>query len=85
MDTGFIHGVIPPIITPVDREERVDEPRLRKMVDHVIAGGVHGILSLGSTGEFFGLDFEEQRRAVRITLDQAAGRVPVGVYSRTSP
>lgn len=77
MDTSFIHGVIPPIVTPVDREERVDEGCLRRMVDHVIEGGVHGILSLGSTGEFFGLDFEEQRRAVAITLDQARGRVPV--------
>jgi 4-hydroxy-tetrahydrodipicolinate synthase len=77
MDTSFIRGVIPPIVTPVDREERVDENALRRMVDHVIAGGVHGILSLGSTGEFFGLDPDEQRRAVRITVDQAKGRVPV--------
>jgi 4-hydroxy-tetrahydrodipicolinate synthase len=79
METGFIHGVIPPIITPVDGEERVDERPLRRMVDHVIAGGVHGILSLGSNGEFFGLDREEQRRAVAVTIDQAAGRVPVYV------
>jgi 4-hydroxy-tetrahydrodipicolinate synthase len=77
MDTSFIRGVIPPIVTPVDREERVDGNSLRRMVDHVIAGGVHGILSLGSTGEFFGLDFEEQRRAVSITVEQAKGRVPV--------
>jgi 4-hydroxy-tetrahydrodipicolinate synthase len=77
MDTSFIRGVIPPIITPVDDKERVDERCLRRMVDHVIAGGVHGVFALGSTGEFFGLDFEEMRRAVRITVDQAAGRVPV--------
>lgn len=77
METGFIRGVIPPIVTPVDREERVDGEALRRMVDHVIAGGVHGILSLGSTGEFFGLDPGEQRRAVRITVEQAKGRVPV--------
>ncbi|MEW6719275.1 MAG: 4-hydroxy-tetrahydrodipicolinate synthase [Thermodesulfobacteriota bacterium] len=77
MDTSFIRGVIPPIVTPVDRDERVDERSLRRMVDHVVAGGVHGILSLGSTGEFFGLDPEQQRRAVRITVDQAKGRVPV--------
>lgn len=77
MDTSFIRGVIPPIVTPVDAEERVDEDALRRMVDHVIAGGVHGVFTLGSTGEFFGLDFEEQRRAVMITVDQAGGRVPV--------
>ncbi|HWO98143.1 MAG TPA: dihydrodipicolinate synthase family protein [Bacillus sp. (in: firmicutes)] len=42
-----------------------------------MAGGVHGILVLGSNGEFFGLDHEEQQRAVTITIDQVKGRVPV--------
>jgi hypothetical protein len=79
METGFVRGVIPPIITPVDGDERVDEGALRRMIDHVIAGGVHGILSLGSNGEFFGLDRDEQRRAVAVTLDHVAGRVPVYV------
>lgn len=77
METTWIHGVIPPIVTPVDSEELVDEERLRGVVEHVLAGGVHGILSLGSNGEFYGLDEDEQERAVRITLDQTAGRVPV--------
>ncbi len=77
MKTDFVHGVIPPLLTPVDGEERVEERGLRRMVEHVIAGGVHGILSLGSNGEFFGLDPEEQERAVAATVDQVAGRVPV--------
>ena len=79
MDTGFIKGVIPPIVTPVDDRERVNEKPLRQIVDHVIAGGVHGILCLGSNGEFFGLSREQKERAARITLDQARGRVPVYV------
>ncbi|MGE5248372.1 MAG: dihydrodipicolinate synthase family protein [Verrucomicrobiota bacterium] len=77
MDTGFVRGVVPPIVTPVDAEERVVEASLRQIVDHVIVGGVHGILSLGSNGEFFGLDPEQQQRALSVTVDQAAGRVPV--------
>jgi len=77
MDTSFIHGVIPPIVTPVDSQEKVLEPSLRQIVDHIIAGGVHGILSLGSNGEFYGLEREEQERAATITIDQAAGRVPI--------
>jgi len=77
MDTGFVRGVIPPIVTPVDAEERVIEASLRQIVDHVIAGGVHGILSLGSNGEFFGLPPEERERALSITVEQAGGRVPV--------
>lgn len=79
METSFIHGVIPPIVTPVNAEERVMENSLRKIVDHVINGGVHGILSLGSNGEFFGLDRTEQERAAAITIDHARGRVPVYV------
>ncbi len=79
MDTSFVRGVIPPIVTPVDAEERVIEKSLRQIVDHIVAGGVHGILSLGSNGEFFGLQREEQERAAAITIDQARGRVPVYV------
>jgi len=79
MDTTFIRGVIPPIVTPVDANERVREATLRQIVEHVIAGGVHGILSLGSNGEFYGLDQEEQERAATITIDQARGRIPVYV------
>ncbi len=79
MDTSFIRGVIPPVVTPVDAEERVIESSLRQIIDHVIAGGVHGILSLGSNGEFFGLERDEQERAAAITIDHARGRAPVYV------
>lgn len=77
MDTSFIHGVIPPIITPTTAEDKVNENCLGEIIDHVIAGGVHGILSLGSNGEFYGLEREEQERAASITIEKAAGRVPV--------
>ncbi|WP_248930682.1 4-hydroxy-tetrahydrodipicolinate synthase [Paenibacillus hamazuiensis] len=77
MDTTWIRGVIPPIVTPVDEAECVDEDKLRGVVEHVLAGGVHGILSLGSNGEFYGLDREQQERAVRTTVEQVNGRVPV--------
>jgi 4-hydroxy-tetrahydrodipicolinate synthase len=77
MDTSWIRGVIPPIVTPVDADECVEEQGLRRVVEHVIAGGVHGILALGSNGEFYGLDREQQERAVAITVEQTNGRVPV--------
>lgn len=77
MDTSFIHGVIPPIITPVDTDECVDEAGLRRVVNHVLEGGVHGILALGSNGEFYGLPLEEQIRAVQIIISEVQGRVPV--------
>lgn len=72
-----LKGVIPPIITPVDANENVDEAALKRVIDHVIDGGVHGIFVLGSNGEFYGLDFENQKRAVEITVNHVNGRVPV--------
>ena len=52
ISTDFIKGVIVPIITPIDEDERIDEARLRRQVDFVIKGGLHGILAFGSNGSF---------------------------------
>jgi 4-hydroxy-tetrahydrodipicolinate synthase len=61
------------------------EAELRRLVDHLIASGVHGLTPLGSTGEFAYLDAEQRRRIVEIVVSQTAGRVPVvaGVASTT--
>ena len=72
-----LKGVIPPIITPVDDDENVDEEGLKRVIDHVINGGVHGVFVLGSNGEFYGLDFENQKRAIEITVKHVNKRVPV--------
>jgi len=77
MDTNFIHGVIPPILTPVDESDHVVDSAMRRLTEHVIEGGVHGILAFGSNGEFYGVDPMEQQRALTIILDQVSGRVPV--------
>ena len=79
MKADFIHGVVTPLITPVDAEERVDETGLRNVIEHVLRGGVHGVFVAGSTGEFYGLDYDEKKRATEITVDQVKGRVPVYV------
>lgn len=77
MDTSFIHGVIPPILTPVDESDRIVESSMRRLVDYVIDGGVHGILAFGSNSEFYGVEPDEQQRGLEILLDQVSGRVPV--------
>ena len=77
MDTSMIRGIIPPILTPIDQNEQVDEAKMRKQVEFVINGGVHGILAFGSNGEFYMLEEDETQRALEIMLSQAAGRVPV--------
>ena len=77
MNTDFIRGVVPPLVTPVDAEDRVQEAPFRRIIKHVLDGGVHGVFALGSTGEFFGLDEDQQKRAIEIAVDEVAGRVPV--------
>lgn len=77
MNTDFIKGVVVPILTPIDEEEKIDEARLRDQVDYVIEGGVLGILAFGSNGEFYVVEEDEMERGLKIMLDQAAGRVPV--------
>ncbi len=76
-NNSFIHGVVPPLITPTDTRGNVLESNLRGLIDHVIKGGVHGVFALGGAGEFYALDPVQKRRVAEITIDQAAGRVPV--------
>lgn len=77
MNTDHIKGVIVPIITPIDKDERIDEVRMRRQVDFVIDGGLDGILAFGSNGEFYQVEEDEMERGLQIMIDQAAGRVPV--------
>ncbi|WP_319533597.1 dihydrodipicolinate synthase family protein [uncultured Cohaesibacter sp.] len=70
-------GSIPPIITPIDENENVDEGALRQLVDRCIDTGMHGIFVAGSNGECLALTQKERDRAIKIVLDQTNGRVPV--------
>ena len=71
------HGVFPYLVSPVDADGRVHEIVLRRLVDDLIAAGVHGLTPLGSTGEFAYLDNAQRAAIVRTTIEAAAGRVPV--------
>ena len=77
MNTDFIKGVVVPIITVIDKDEKIDEEGMRRQVDFVINGGMHGILAFGSNGEFYQIEEDEMERGLKIMVDQAAGRVPV--------
>ncbi|MBS5748931.1 MULTISPECIES: 4-hydroxy-tetrahydrodipicolinate synthase [Actinotignum] len=70
-------GVIPALVTPLDREGNLLEQGLRDVIDYTITNGVHGIFVLGSSGEIYGLDNAQKRRVVEIAVEQANGRVPV--------
>jgi 4-hydroxy-tetrahydrodipicolinate synthase len=73
-----LKGVIPAIPTPFTADgAAVDEAALRRVVRHVVDGGVHGIMTTGGTGEFPHLSREERRRVTEEVVAEAAGAVPV--------
>src|SRR5512139_1003899 len=80
------HGVFPYLVSPVGANGRVREDVLARLVDDLIAAGVHGLTPLGSTGEFAYLNREQRQRVVEVVVEAAAGRVPVvaGVASTTT-
>ena len=72
----MFEGVMTALITPF-RDGEVDEPALRGLVERQIEAGVDGLVPCGSTGESATLSHDEHNRVVEITIDAAAGRVPV--------
>ena len=70
-------GVIPPIITPVDERENVDEAGFRGLLDWCVNRGLHGIFVAGSNGETMALTQEQRDKAIRIAIDQVGSKVPV--------
>jgi 4-hydroxy-tetrahydrodipicolinate synthase len=76
--TGFKpKGIIPAVITPLTSDGKLNEKALRKLLNYLIAGGVHGLFVVGTTGEFYGLTPEEKRDIFSITMDETKRRVPV--------
>jgi 4-hydroxy-tetrahydrodipicolinate synthase len=83
MPTPAFRGIYAAFPTPVDASDAVNETTLRKMIRFLVSSGCEGLVPIGGTGEFTALSPQERLRAVEITVDEAAGRVPViaGVLS----
>ncbi|WP_085315984.1 4-hydroxy-tetrahydrodipicolinate synthase [Derxia lacustris] len=73
----MIYGSIVAIVTPMQPDGALDFDGLRKLVDWHVAEGTDGIVIVGTTGESPTVDFDEHIELVRVTVEQAAGRVPV--------
>jgi 4-hydroxy-tetrahydrodipicolinate synthase len=72
-----LKGVIPPLVTPLSRDEEVDTAAAAKVVEHVLAGGVHGVFILGTMGEGAALDDARREAMARAAAKAVAGRVPL--------
>ena len=80
-----LSGIVPPIPTPLTEDERLDEASLKRLLEHVIAGGVAGLFVLGTTGEFPLLPNQVKQRVCNVVADTVGGRVRVIVnVSETS-
>lgn len=84
--TSSLRGIISYPITPFTEAGRVDEQLLGRIVDDMLAAGVHAIAPLGSTGVLPYLSDEEREAVTDIVVRRVAGRVPtlVGVSSLTT-
>jgi len=70
-------GVIPAIVTPMNKDESINESAFRKLLNYLIDNGVHGVFIIGSQGEFYALTKEEKIRLMEIAVEEVNGRVPV--------
>lgn len=65
------------MITPFRRDQSIDEAAFRRFVEFQINGGVDFLVACGTTGESVTMTEDEQARVVELTVEYAAGRVPV--------
>ena len=73
----MFQGAYTALITPFGRDGAVDYGRLRELVEFQIAGGIDGLVPVGTTGESPTLDAEEHLEVIRVVVETAAGRVKV--------
>ena len=71
-----LHGIVVPMVTPLTQGAEVDYPATEKLVEHLIAGGVHGIFALGTTGEAQSLSAQQRADFTTYVGEKIAGRVP---------
>lgn len=75
----IFQGVLPAVLTPYGPDGSVHAAALREHVDWLIDAGVHGIVGVGSMGDFSFLTPEERRNVTRLLIEAANGRVPVTI------
>jgi 4-hydroxy-tetrahydrodipicolinate synthase len=77
MDLPRLHGIIPPLATPLKLDGSLDEPGLANLVQFQVDAGVHGLWVLGTTAKFDLLTDSRQRKIAEIVAATANNRVPL--------
>lgn len=74
-----LHGIVPPLVTPLRAQDELDVAGLERLVQHVLGGGVHGLFILGTTGEAPSLSYRLRRELIERVCRLVAGRAAVVV------
>jgi 4-hydroxy-tetrahydrodipicolinate synthase len=72
-----IRGVYVVNVTPFTADKKVDYPGLETNIRWLVKQGVHGLIPLGSTGEFASLEDVDRRKVIDTVVEAAGGKVPV--------
>ena len=72
-----LSGIIPPLVTPLVDNETLDVESLERLIEHLIAGGVHGLFVLGTTGEEQSLSYDVRKQMIRESCRINRGRLPL--------
>jgi 4-hydroxy-tetrahydrodipicolinate synthase len=77
MDLPRLHGIVPPLPTPLRPDETVDVESLSRLVEFQIQAGAHGLWIMGTTARFDLIPDASQRLAAEVASGAADGRVPL--------
>ena len=75
-------GIVPAMITPFTDKGEIDVGGAKHLVEYLVKGGVHGLLALGSTGEYFSLTDDQKEVFIKTVVNQTKKRVPI--YAQAS-
>lgn len=70
-----LKGMIAAMPTPFHEDETIDTEGIKKIVEHLVSGGIHGILAGGSTDEYSLMTMEERKLLIKTVCEASAGRV----------
>lgn len=70
-------GMVAAMPTPFNADETINFDGFKKILNHLVAGGMHGVLIGGSTGEYSLMSMEERKSIIKTACDEAKGKIDI--------
>jgi 4-hydroxy-tetrahydrodipicolinate synthase len=80
----MIEGVLPALITPFTKDNRVDKDGIRQNIEYLINGGVSGVVPCGTTGEAATLSMKEHEKVIEYAVEFSSVPVVAGTGSNNT-